>query len=215
MKRFTFLAIASILALSLSAKPCNVKMGAERTAQYFPLLRNKRVAVLSNQTSTVGKEHLVDVLVKNKIKVVGIYSPEHGFRGTADAGEHVSSSIDKKTGIPICSLYGGKEKSKSDQYDVLLFDIQDVGLRFYTYYVTMTKLMDECARASKQMIVLDRPNPNGFYVDGPILDMKHKSGVGWLPIPIVHGMTLGELAQMINGEKWLPQGRQCKLTVIP
>lgn len=215
MKRFTFLAIASILALSLSAKPCNVKMGAERTAQYFPLLRNKRVAVLSNQTSTVGKEHLVDVLVKNKIKVVGIYSPEHGFRGTADAGEHVSSSIDKKTGIPIWSLYGGKEKSKSDQYDVLLFDIQDVGLRFYTYYVTMTKLMDECARASKQMIVLDRPNPNGFYVDGPILDMKHKSGVGWLPIPIVHGMTLGELAQMINGEKWLPQGRQCKLIVIP
>ncbi len=214
MKRFTFLALSCIFALTLLAKPSYVKVGAERTSQYFPLLKNKRVAVLSNQTSTVGKEHLVDVLVKNKIKVVGIYSPEHGFRGTADAGEHVSSSIDKKTGIPIWSLYGGKEKSKSDQYDVLLFDIQDVGLRFYTYYVTMANLMDECARANKQMIVLDRPNPNGFYVDGPILDMKHKSGVGWLPIPVVHGMTLGELAQMINGEKWLPQGRQCKLKVI-
>ena len=199
---------------------CNkVRVGAEQTQKYIPLLNGKRVAVMSNQTGMVGDQHLVDVLVENGVDVAGIFSPEHGFRGTADAGEHVSNSTDEKTGVPIWSLYGagsGKPSSADMQkFDVLVFDLQDVGLRFYTYYASMARLMDACAESGRKMIVLDRPNPNGFYVDGPILDMKHKSGVGWLPIPVVHGMTLGELALMINGEKWLPQQRVCDITVIP
>lgn len=197
----------------------NIKMGAEVTDSYFPLIEGKRVAVLTNQTGMVGDEHLVDMLKRKEFNVVGIFSPEHGFRGTADAGEHVASSVDEKTGIPIWSLYDGKLGKPAvetmDKFDVLVFDLQDVGLRFYTYYATMARMMDACAEHNIEMIVLDRPNPNGFYVDGPILDMKHKSGVGWLPIPVVHGMTLGELALMINGEKWLPNERICELTVIP
>ena len=196
----------------------SIKMGAEVTDAYFPLIEGERVAVMTNQTGIVGDEHLVDMLVRENINVVGIFSPEHGFRGTADAGEHVASSVDEKTGIPIWSLYGsGSGKPTADkmkEFDVLLFDLQDVGLRFYTYYASMARLMDACAEHGKKMIVLDRPNPNGMYVDGPLLDMKHKSGVGWLPIPLVHGMTLGELALMINGEKWLPEGRVCDLTVV-
>ncbi|MFA6359120.1 MAG: DUF1343 domain-containing protein [Dysgonamonadaceae bacterium] len=194
-------------------------MGAESTSEYFPLLKGKRVAVLTNQTGMVGNVHLVDLLNEEGFNVVGIFSPEHGFRGTADAGEHVASSVDEKTGIPIWSLYDGKSGKPSDEtmqkFDLLVFDLQDVGLRFYTYYASMARMMDACAEQNKEMIVLDRPNPNGFYVDGPILDMKHKSGVGWLPIPVIHGMTLGELALMINGEKWLPNERTCELTVIP
>lgn len=197
----------------------NIKMGAEVTESYFPLIEGKRVAVLTNQTGMVGDEHLVDMLKRKEFNVVGIFSPEHGFRGTADAGEHVASSVDEKTGIPIWSLYDGKSGKPAvetmDKFDVLVFDLQDVGLRFYTYYATMARMMDACAEHNIKMIVLDRPNPNGFYVDGPILDMKHKSGVGWLPIPVVHGMTLGELALMINGEKWLPNERICELTVVP
>ena len=197
----------------------NIKMGAEATERYFPLIEGKRVAVLTNQTGMVGEEHLVDMLKRKEFNVVGIFSPEHGFRGTADAGEHVASSIDEKTGIPIWSLYDGKGGKPAvetmDKFDILVFDLQDVGLRFYTYYATMTRMMDACAEHNIEMIVLDRPNPNGFYVDGPILDMKHKSGVGWLPIPVVHGMTLGELALMVNGEKWLPNERTCELTVVP
>mgnify|MGYP001944426792 FL=1 len=218
MRRVIFVMIFSTLLSVSIAKAEGVIVGAERTELYLPLLEGKRVAVMTNQSGTVGKEHLVDVLVSNKINVVGIFSPEHGFRGTADAGEHVSSSVDSKTGIPIWSLYGssaGKPTANHmKQFDVLLFDLQDVGLRFYTYYASMARLMDACAEHNKKMIILDRPNPNGFYVDGPILDMKHKSGVGWLPIPIVHGMTLGELALMINGEKWLPNGRVCDVEVI-
>lgn len=210
---FLFLAIAST---SLIAKP--VKMGAESTKEYFPLLKNKRVALMSNHTGMIGDEHILDILVKNKFNVTAIFSPEHGFRGNADAGEKVSSSVDEKTGIPIRSLYDGDagkpSKESMEMFDVMVLDIQDVGLRFYTYYITMAKLMDACAEHGKKMIVLDRPNPNGHYVDGPILDMKHKSGVGWLPIPVVHGMTLAELALMINGEKWLPEGRVCDLKVV-
>jgi uncharacterized protein YbbC (DUF1343 family) len=196
-----------------------VKTGAERTGAYFPLLEGKRVAVMTNQTGMTGDEHLVDMLVAHQFDIAGIFSPEHGFRGTADAGEHVAGSVDEKTGIHIWSLYGGgsdrPSADKMEQFDVLLFDLQDVGLRFYTYYASMTRMMDACAEHGKKMIILDRPNPNGFYVDGPILDMKHKSGVGWLPIPVVHGMTLGELALMINGERWLPEGRVCDVTVVP
>lgn len=211
--------IAALLFFSFNLPAQTVKAGAELTEAYLPLIRGKRVAVMTNQTGRVGDEHLVDLLIRNKVDLVGIFSPEHGFRGTADAGEHVASSVDEKTGVPVWSLYGGgggkPSADKMRTFDVLLFDLQDVGLRFYTYYASMARLMDACAEHNKKMIVLDRPNPNGFYVDGPILDMKHKSGVGWLPIPVVHGMTLGELALMINGEKWLPQGRICDVTVIP
>jgi len=218
MKPF-FLFVSFLATLSVFAQIPPVKVGAERTDCYLSLIEGKKVAVLSNQTGIVGNEHLVDVLVRNGINIVGIFSPEHGFRGNADAGEHVNNSIDEKTGIPIWSLYGnagGKPSPEQmKQFDVLVFDLQDVGLRFYTYYISMTRMMDACAETGKKMIVLDRPNPNGFYVDGPILDMKHKSGVGWLPIPVVHAMTLGELALMINGEGWLTEKRTCDLTVIP
>lgn len=191
--------------------------GAQSVNEYLPLLKGKRVALLSNHTGMVTeKRHVVDTLVSSGVNVVCIMSPEHGFRGSADAGEHVSSSVDDKTGIEIVSLYGVKHKNEdlTKRFDVMVFDLQDVGVRFYTYYITMTKMMEACAEAGKEFIVLDRPNPIGYLTDGPILDMKYKSGVGYLPIPTAHGMTLGELALMINGEKWLKDGIQCKLTVI-
>ena len=195
-----------------------VILGAARTDQYVPLLKGKRVALLSNQTGMVGDKHTLDLMLENGVNVVTIFSPEHGFRGNADAGEHVSSSIDEKTGIPIASLYDGKSpmpsKQVMDGIDVIVTDIQDVGLRFYTYYVTMINLMDAAVTYGKQFMVLDRPNPNGMYVDGPILDMTLKSGVGRLPIPTVHGMTMGEIALMTNGEGWLTDGKKVKLTVI-
>ena len=195
-----------------------VVTGAERTSAYLKLLKGKRVALFSNQTGVVGDKHVLDVLLDNGVNVVTIFSPEHGFRGKADAGEKVSSSVDEKTGVAIYSLYGVKggapDDATMDKFDVLVSDIQDVGLRFYTYYVTMVRLMDRCAEFGKQMIVLDRPNPNGMYVDGPTLDMKFKSGVGSLPIPVVHGMTLGELALMVNGEGWLKNRRKCRLKVV-
>lgn len=213
--RKTVLLFAFIFSATLFAQ---VKVGAELTEKYLPMLQGKRVAIMANQTSLINDEHLVDYLHRNHCNIVGIFSPEHGFRGNADAGEHVANSVDKKTGIPIWSLYAkGSNKPSADKmrkFDILLFDLQDVGLRFYTYYISMANLMEACAEHNKKMIVLDRPNPNGFYVDGPILNKKHRSGVGRLPIPIVHGMTLGELALMINGEKWLPNGRTCSITVI-
>jgi uncharacterized protein YbbC (DUF1343 family) len=215
-KRIVILAIA--LSLSISAFAQRVITGAESTGEYLPLIEGKKIAVLTNQTGTIGSTHLVDSLVSLNINIVAILSPEHGFRGDADAGEHVKSSIDEKTGIPIKSLYDGDTgKPSADlmkEIDVLLFDLQDVGVRFYTYLTTMARMMDACAEHGVKMIVLDRPNPLGFYVDGPILDLKYKSAVGWLPIPIVHGMTLGELAGMINGEGWLPDGMQCDLEVV-
>lgn len=193
--------------------------GDEQTSEYFPLLEGKRIAIFSNHTGMIGNKHLLDVLLENKFNVVAIFSPEHGFRGNADAGEHVSSSVDSKTGVPILSLYDGKlgkpSEASMNKFDLLIVDIQDVGLRYYTYYASMCRLMDACAEYGKKMLILDRPNPNGHYVDGPLLDMKHKSGVGWLPIPVVHGMTLGELALMVNGEHWLPESRTCDVTVIP
>ena len=208
-----------LLVQAQGATEKRVIVGAEQTQAYLPILKNKRVAIFSNHTGMVGNKHLLDVLLENKVNVVAIFSPEHGFRGDADAGEHVSNSVDKKTGVPILSLYDGKtgkpSKGSMQKFDLLIVDIQDVGLRFYTYYASMVRLMDACAETNRKMLILDRPNPNGHYVDGPILDMKHKSGVGWLPIPIVHGMTLGELAGMVNGERWLPASRICDVTVIP
>lgn len=195
-------------------------VGAAQPEEYVPLLKGKRVALFSNHTGTVGDKHTVDVLRDNGINVVTLFSPEHGFRGTADAGEHVSSGIDGPTGLPIVSLYGSKaqrtpSKEVLDGLDVIVCDIQDVGLRFYTYYCTMIDLMNAAKAAGKEFVVFDRPNPNGMYVDGPILDMKYSSGVGRLPIPVVHGMTLGEIALMANGEGWLADGGQVPLTVIP
>ncbi|MDR1866077.1 MAG: DUF1343 domain-containing protein [Bacteroidales bacterium] len=195
-----------------------VKTGAECTDDYFPLLKDRRIAVMSNHTGMVNGEHLVDMLHREGFQLTAIFSPEHGFRGTADAGEHVSDSRDEKTGIPVFSLYTGKDRKPGAElmqlFDVMIIDLQDVGLRFYTYHISMIRLMDACAEYGKQLIVLDRPNPNGHCVDGPTLDMKHRSGVGWIAVPVVHGMTLGELARMVNGEKWLPEGRVCDLTVI-
>ncbi|MDR1763149.1 MAG: DUF1343 domain-containing protein [Dysgonamonadaceae bacterium] len=195
-----------------------VKVGAESTEEYFPLLKGKRIGVFSNQTGIVNGVHTVDLLKMAGFDITIIFSPEHGFRGEADAGELVGDEIDARAKIPVFSLYkakGGEPDSATlAKIDVLVIDIQDVGLRFYTYYISMFKLMNVCAAADIPVVLLDRPNPNGFYVDGPILDMKYKSGVGYLPIPAVHGMTLGELALMINGERWLPRKRVCKLTVI-
>ena len=216
MKKVFLTGLTLFLATLLIAG--NIKTGAESISEYLPLLKGKKVAVLTNQTGIIGKSHLVDSLVSLKVNIVAILSPEHGFRGDADAGEHVASSIDEKTGIPIKSLYEGNTGKPSADLmktiDVMVFDLQDVGVRFYTYLTTMARMMEACAESGVKMIVLDRPNPIGFYVDGPILDMKYKSGVGWLPIPTVHGMTLGELAGMINGEKWLKDGIQCDVTVI-
>lgn len=199
---------------------------ADALAEYggcFPRKRVDEISLIPFTEPSVpgGKieygQHIVDALIEKGVDVKAIFSPEHGFRGNADAGEHVSSSVDEKTGVEILSLYekGSRipSKEKTDKFDVLVIDIQDVGLRYYTYYITMHHLMEACARDGKQVVILDRPNPNGFYVDGPVLDMKFKSGVGWLPITTVHGMTLGELALMINGEKWLENGT-CDLTVV-
>ena len=215
-----------IQGVSAPTQNDRIILGDERFEEYVPLINGKRVAVFSNHTGIVGDKvtesgygpHLVDVLIDKGISVRAIFSPEHGFRGTADAGEKVGSEVDEKTGVEIISLYGGGDalgKSNMDKFDILLVDIQDVGLRYYTYYISMLHLMEACARSGKEVIVLDRPNPNGFYVDGPILDPEYKSGVGALPITTVHGMTLGELALMINGEGWLSDGLKCDLKVIP
>lgn len=218
MKFLLTILLSFTLPLLSFAKQEDIKVGAERTSQYFNSLKGKKIALFSNHTGMVGEKHTLDLLVENRFNVVAIFSPEHGFRGTSDAGEHVSNSVDKKTNTPILSLYDGNSKSPSkksmDMFEVLVVDIQDVGLRFYTYYISMYYLMDACAKEDKKVIILDRPNPNGHYVDGPILDMKYKSGVGVLPIPVVHGMTLGELAMMINGEGWLSDKAKCELEVV-
>lgn len=193
-------------------------VGAEQLDAYLPLLKNQKVALVVNQTSLVGDQHLVDVLQKKKVKIEKVFAPEHGFRGEADAGEKVKSGKDKKSGLPIVSLYGDNKKPTAEQLkdiDVLVFDIQDVGVRFYTYISTMHYVMEAAAENNKKVIILDRPNPNGDYVDGPILDPSQKSFVGMHPIPIVHGLTVGELAKMINGEGWLAGKKKCQLTVIP
>ncbi len=218
MKKTVYLFLC-LLVGSMVTGYAEILTGDMRPELYLPLLQGKKVCVYSNATGMAGDKHIVDVLLEKGVDVRAIFAPEHGFRIKADAGEHVSNDVDEKTGVSIISLYGNANKTPLTElvkaYDVVVVDIQDVGLRFYTYYVTMLKIMNACARENRQVVVLDRPNPNGFYVDGPILDMKHKSGVGGLPIPVVHGMTLGELALMINGEKWLDDGMTCRLEVIP
>lgn len=193
------------------------KTGAEQTEKYLPLLKGKRVAILANQTSMIGKETTVDSLLKLGVNFVKIFGPEHGFRGNASAGVHVDDEVDAKTGIKTISLYGKHNtptKEELADVDVVIFDVQDVGVRFYTYINSLQYLMEACARNNKEVMIFDRPNPNGFYIDGPILDPKYKSGIGVQPIPIVHGLTVGEYAQMLNGEGWLKDQVKCKVTVI-
>lgn len=193
--------------------------GACRPMLYLPAIKNKNVALVANHTSVVGNTHLLDTLLSQGIKVVRIFCPEHGFRGNEDAGAQISSGVDSKTGIPVVSLYGKKLKPSEDDLknvDVVLYDLQDVGVRFYTYISTLTYVMEACGQHFVPLFILDRPNPNGFYVDGPVLDLKYKSFVGMHPIPVVYGMTAGELAMMINEEGWLPGKKKCEgLGVIP
>ena len=193
-------------------------VGSEMFDEYLPTIKEKRVAIIGNQTSMVGPIHLVDTLLSLGVNVKKVFAPEHGFRGNADAGEKVADGKDSKTDIPILSLYGRKNRKPNVEklldVDVVIFDIQDVGARFYTYISTMHYVMEACAEQNKKMIILDRPNPNGFYVDGPILKKGNESFVGMHPVPIVHGMTIGEYAQMINGEQWLANGIQCDLMVV-
>jgi len=195
----------------------SVQTGAEQFSIYIPILQDKRVGVVANHTSIIGDKHLVDLLLEHKINVVRIFAPEHGFRGTADAGEKLNTTEDAKTGLEIVSLYGKNYKPTAEQLrdiECVVFDMQDVGTRFYTYLSTMHYVMEACAENDIPFIILDRPNPNGFYVDGPILENSFSSFVGLHPIPIVHGMTLGELAFMINSEGWLSNDLGCDLTVI-
>ncbi len=204
--------------LDASKKAVAIQVGASRTDQYLELLKNKSVALLVNQTSTIGEVHLVDTLLQSGVKVKKIFAPEHGFRGEADAGEQVNDGKDAKTNIPLISLYGKKKKPGEAELkgiDVVVFDIQDVGVRFYTYISTMSYVMEACAENGVQFIVLDRPNPNGHYVDGPVLEKDFASFIGLHPVPVVHGMTVGEYAQMVNGEGWLKNALECDLTVVP
>ena len=205
----------SLLLLTFSANAQNLRLGAERLDAYLPLIENKKVGVVGNQTSMIGNTHLVDSLLSLRIDVVKVFSPEHGFRGKADAGAKVENGTDSKTGLPIISLYGKNKKPYPEQLegiDVLLFDIQDVGARFYTYISTLHYIMEAATENNIKVIILDRPNPNSHYVDGPIREKGFESFVGMHAIPIVHGMTIGEYAKMINGENWIAVN--CDLTVI-
>ena len=212
---FALTQIFLILSLATFAQ----KPAAESPDSYLSLLKGKKVGLTVNHTATSGGEHLLDVLLRNGIEVTRIYAPEHGFRGTAGAGETVNHSTDEKTGIPVISLYGNNKKPTREQMkaiNCMVFDMQDVGTRFYTYLSTLHYVMEACAETGVPLVVLDRPNPNGFYVDGLVLDTaNYRSFVGMHPIPVVHGMTLGELAQMINGEGWLAGRCRCSLAVVP
>lgn len=197
--------------------PADIKTGAERTEVYFPWIRGKNVAVVANHTATIGTVHLVDSLVHAGMKVKKVFCPEHGFRGKSEAGENIDNSVDKATGLPLISLYGATRKPAAkdlEGIDVVLFDIQDVGARFYTYISTLHYMMEACAENGKTLIVLDRPNPNGYYVDGPVLKKEFASFVGVDPIPIVHGLTIAEYACMVNGELWLKDSIVCNLKYV-
>jgi len=216
-----FLVIGQHISLNTNLKELSadsIIVGAQRTELYYPLLKEKNIAVVANHTSLMGNVHLVDSLFNVGIKIKKIFCPEHGFRGIAPAGEKIKNNIDPNTKIPIVSLYGSYYKPKPNDLkgiDVVIFDIQDVGVRFYTYISTMTYVMEACAENNIDFIVLDRPNPNGYYIDGPVLEKEYTSFVGLHPIPIVHGLTVAEYAQMVNGEGWLKNGVKCNLTCIP
>ena len=214
MKRLFFLSFVFLCCAVLQAQ---IISGAAQTERYFPLLQHKKVAVCLNQTSVINTTHLVDTLISANINVVKIFAPEHGFRGEAEAGAHIQSSTDARTSVPIVSLYGKNKKPTHEQLkdvELIIFDIQDVGCRFFTYISTLHYLMEAAAAAKIPLLILDRPNPNGYFVDGPVLEEKYKSFVGMHTVPVVHGMTIGEYAQMLNGEKWLENNLVCDLQVI-
>jgi len=229
MRIMTFIFFASIFTFCTTSKSKNKKIppgvnktvirtGAEQTDKYLPLLKGKRVAIMANQTSMIGKTHIVDSLKSLGINIVKIFGHEHGFRGNASAGVKVADEIDPGSGIQVVSLYGAKNKpTKEDlaDVDVLIYDMQDVGCRFFTQINALSRLMEACYENEKEMLILDRPNPNGYLIDGPILDMKYKSGIGMFPIPMSHGLTVGEFAQMANGEGWLKDKVKCKIKIIP
>lgn len=195
-----------------------IKTGAEQTEKYVPYLKGKRVAILANPTSVIGHTHLVDSLQKRGINIVKVFGPEHGFRGNVSAGATVSDEIDSRTGIPVISLYGKKNKpTKEDlaDVDIVIYDLQDVGVRFYTNINALSRLMEACYENGKELLILDRPDPNGYLIDGPVLDMKYKSGIGMFPLPMSYGLTPGEFALMANGEGWLKNKVKCKIKIIP
>jgi uncharacterized protein YbbC (DUF1343 family) len=227
MKLYSFL-LAALLPVIINgysdscSKPVyakdQLKTGAEQTEKYLSLLKGKRVAMLANQTTIIGRSHLVDSLKTLGVNIVKVFGPEHGFRGNASAGARVADETDAATGIPIISLYGAKNKpSKEDlaDVDIMVYDLQDVGCRFYTNINALVRLMEACYENGKELLILDRPNPNGYLIDGPVLDMKYRSGIGMFPIPMSHGLTVGEFAQMANGEGWLKDKVKCKITIIP
>ena len=216
---FIFSALLALIITSACAQKPKTKIltGAEQTEKYVALLKGKRVGMVVNPTSIIGSQTAVDSLLKRGINIVKIFGPEHGFRGDASAGVKIDDDVDTKTGIKAISLYGKHSTPTAEDLadvDVMIFDIQDVGVRFYTYINTLQHVMEACAVNNKKLIILDRPNPNGFYIDGPILDPKFKSGIGVQPIPILHGLTVGEYAQMLNGEGWLKDKLKCKITVV-
>ncbi len=236
VKNTVFLVLVTLFSCSGAAKqqkktaftpssnpnPAPIIVGANQTGAYLPLLKGKRVGIVGNQTTVIfkldgGYIHLVDSLLTLGVHVTTVFAPEHGFRGIADAGEYVKNGVDQKTGLPIISLYGRHKKPTPKDLkniDILIFDIQDVGLRFYTYISTLHYVMEACAENHIPLLILDRPNPNGSYIDGPIMEKEHESFVGMDPVPVVHGMTIGEYAKMINGQGWLSHHERCKLTVI-
>lgn len=224
MKTNLFLFLSTwFLIQMVSAQPSltrfdSIITGDQQMEIFLPLLKNKNVAVVANHTSMINGTNLVDSLLHAGISVSRIFSPEHGFRGNRDAGAKIKNGMDPETGLPVISLYGKHRKPDSSDLknvDIVVFDLQDVGVRFYTYISTLSLVMEACAEQNIPIVVLDRPNPNGFYVDGPLLQKGYESFVGLHPIPVVYGMTIGEYARMVNGEKWLKNGLQCKLTVIP
>lgn len=214
MLRRLYITVLGVLLTYVAS--AEVLVGATDTASYMSLLEGRRVALLVNHTAMYSaEEHVVDMLHREGVNIVGIFAPEHGFRGAVEAGFDVKDDVDAKTGIPILSLYNGNTKRPTDavmqSFDVLIVDMQDVGLRFYTYYISMLRMIDACSDFGREVIVLDRPNPNGHYVDGPILDMRYKSGVGHIPVPVVHGLTMGEIAMMSIGEGW---AKRATVTVV-
>jgi uncharacterized protein YbbC (DUF1343 family) len=213
----TIIFLVIILTSCFSQTSNEIKTGDERTEEYLPLIKNKNIAIVANHTSLIKNTHLVDSLLNLGINITKVFSPEHGFRGTADAGVSIDDKTDKKTGLPVISLYGKNKKPKKEDLsdiDIVIFDIQEVGARFYTYISTMTYVLEACAENNIPVIILDRPNPNGFYVDGPVLEKKYKSFIGMHLVPVVHGLTTGEYAKMVNEEGWLKDGIKCDLNII-
>ncbi|MBS7566988.1 DUF1343 domain-containing protein [Mucilaginibacter sp. Bleaf8] len=215
----TLLVIGLVIHFTVSVaakKP--IIPGADQTEKYLPYLQGKRIGMVVNPSSRIGSKASVDSLVALGIHIVKVFGPEHGFRGDASNGAHVDDSVDPKTGISVISLYGKTAKPSAESLadvDLMVYDLQDVGARYYTYLATLHRVMEACAEYNKELLILDRPNPNGYMVDGPVLDMKLKSGIGFHPVPIAHGMTVGEYAQMINGQKWMANGVQCRIKIIP